>query len=713
MVRRTPRVLALALAAMFAFAIVATSAIAATPAEYPTGEPANVTPYPLAQASAQPALQRRSGGTNVGPQPCTGNGTISAAQTYYGFGYLANQIAQAYDVDPYYQEGDEGQGQTIALLELEPNNAEDIDAYQGCYGTNATVNYIAVDGGINGSGTDTTDPGAGEAALDIEQIVGLAPKATIDVYQAPNTETGVLDAYQQMAANPAVTIISTSWGACETGNPLAELETATLSSAAQSGISIFAAAGDNGSTDCGTSAPAVDDPASDPYVTGVGGTTMPNIAAVTQQFAWNGSSIDEGATGGGFSTLWNEPSWQDAATVQAQASAASNNELSCPDAIGGGYCRAVPDVSADADPYTGYIIYLTQNVTDPSTGTTSPEITAVPWGGTSAAAPLWAAITALINASPDCNGHNLGFLNPLLYDASVKGMPGLTDITAGNNDNSADSPTGFFSAARGYDPVTGLGTPLAATLGQSLCADADTLTLSAPSSEASTYGQSVNVTAISASDAQGHSLTYSAAGLPAGLSIDPSTGAISGSPSANANATVRVTVTAADNDATKTNVIPWTVTGAPATPPPSSGGGGTTTTGTTPTGSGQEQSGGGTSTKTRHPRVIRLTRRYRGHTVRITLTVSGSTGHQRLVVSYSDTPGRAKTRLQSVRLMLKPQAHAGRSRSHDIARMVVLKVAHKANGKLAVSLTPAQEKRGLELEVKYAAGIDLLALPRL
>ena len=415
--------------------------------------------------------------------------------------------------------------------------------------------------------------------------MGLAPRATIDVYQAPNNVAGILDAYQAMVNNPAVTIISTSWGACEAGNPLATLEAPIFATAAQHSISTFAAAGDSGSTDCGTTALAVDDPASQPDVTGVGGTTMPNLAAVSQQFAWNGSSISAGVTGGGFSALWAEPSWQQAAAAQAQTSAAASGELSCPAAAGGGFCRGVPDISADADPYTGYIIYLTENVTDPQTHTTSPELTATPWGGTSAAAPLWAAMTALINASPACNSHDLGALNPLLYQVAVKGMPGMTNVTAGNNDNTADNPTAYFTAGRGFSPVTGLGTPVAAPLARSLCAQADTLTLDAPASESSGYGQPVDVTAIAGSDAQGHTLAYSATGLPAGLAIDPASGAITGTPTANANASVRVTVTAADNGATQTRVIAWTVTGAPTTtatsPAPPS-----TTTGTTGGGQG-------------------------------------------------------------------------------------------------------------------------------
>ena len=691
--------LALLLALTLAAVLAAAPALASPPAAHTTAEPALVTPYPV--AAARPGARVHASAADAGPQPCSGPGTISAAQSYYGFGYLANQIAQAYDLTPFYQEGDEGQGQTIALLELEPDSADDIDAYQGCYGTHATVNYIPVDGGINGDGTaDTTDPGSGEAALDIEQIIGLAPRATIDVYQAPNTAGGILDTYQAMVDNPAVTIISTSWGACEAGNPLPELESAIFATAARNGISTFAAAGDSGSTDCGTSQPAVDDPASQPGVTGVGGTTMPNIDAVGQQFAWNGSNMGDGVTGGGFSSLWGEPVWQQAATAQAQGSAAAGNLLTCPAAADGGYCRAIPDVSADADPYTGYIIYLTQNVTDPNTGTTSPELTAAPWGGTSAGAPLWAAVTALINASPACNGHNLGPLDPLLYQVAVKGMPGLTQITAGNNDDTADDPTAYFTAGLGYSPVVGLGTPVAAPLAQSLCAEADTLTLNAPASESSAYGQPVNVTAISASDAQGHTLTYSANGLPAGLALDPSTGAITGTPTANANASVRLTVTAADNDATQTRVIAWTVTGAPTTAPTNP----TPPTGPAPTGG--DPGGGGGTVKAPLATVIHLTRHYRGHNIRVALTLTTRGGRRRLLVSYSAPTGRSNEPLRTVQLVL-----ANGRRNHA---SVVLGRSHKANGELTIELTPARVSRGIVITLQYSSGPqDLIALPRL
>lgn len=679
-------------------------ALASPPAAHTTAEPALVTPYTV--GAARHSARANANAATAGPQPCSGPGTISAAQSYYGFGYLANQIAQAYDLTPFYQEGDEGQGQTIALLELEPNRAADIDAYQGCYGTHTTVNYIPVDGGITGDGTaDTTDTGSGESTLDIEQIIGLAPRATIDVYQAPNTPGGVIDDYQAMVDNPAVTIISTSWGACETVNPLPELESAIFATAARNGISTFAAAGDSGSTDCGTSTPAVDDPASQPDVTGVGGTTMPNLAAVGQQFAWNGSNIGAGVTGGGFASLWTEPVWQQAAVAQAQRSAATAGLLTCPAAAsGGGYCRGAPDVSADADPYTGYIIYLTQNVTDPNTGTTSPELTATPWGGTSAAAPLWAALTALINASPACNGHNLGPLDPLLYPVSVKGMPGLTQITTGNNDDVADNPTAYFTARRGYSPVAGLGTPVGAPLAQSLCAQADALTLNAPASEANAYGQPIDVTAISASDAQGHALTYSASGLPAGLSLDPSTGAITGTPTANANAAVRLTVTAADNAATQTAIIPWTVTGAPASTP---------TNPTAPTSPGGGQGGGGGAATSPPAHVIHVTRHYHGHTIRITLTVTTRGGRQQLLVSYNGSGGRSQQPLRTVQLVIRPPAHPD-ARGAGNRAPVVLETSHRAGGEFNIALTPVRVRRGIALALQYSSGRrDLIALPRL
>jgi subtilase family serine protease len=109
----------------------------------------------------------------AGPTPCT---AASGIAKYYG-SYTADQLASYYGFDPLYSLGDFGQGVSVALVEFEPDLSSDIAAYQACYGTNATVNYIDVDGGA-GSGA-----GSGEAALDIEDVIGLAPEATIDVQE--------------------------------------------------------------------------------------------------------------------------------------------------------------------------------------------------------------------------------------------------------------------------------------------------------------------------------------------------------------------------------------------------------------------------------------------------------------------------------------------------------------------------------------------------
>ncbi|HEY2654304.1 MAG TPA: protease pro-enzyme activation domain-containing protein, partial [Solirubrobacteraceae bacterium] len=214
-----------------------------------------ITPHPLGLASERGSVVTPHAEANVatgGPQPCTAAGN----------GNTADKIASAYDFSPLYAAGDKGAGQTIAILELEPNTTSDIAAYQSCYGTNTSVNYVSVDG------FNQTGPGTGEAALDIEQVIGLAPLATIDVYQAPNTNQSLIDDYTAMVNNSSVNVISTSWGSCEANaSTLTQTENTLFMQAAAEGKSVFAASGDNGSVDddapaCTGTALSVDDPAS-------------------------------------------------------------------------------------------------------------------------------------------------------------------------------------------------------------------------------------------------------------------------------------------------------------------------------------------------------------------------------------------------------------------------------------------------------------------
>ena len=287
-------------------------------------------------------------------------------------------------------------------------------------GTSVPVANTTVDGGA-GSGA-----GQGEAALDIEDVIGLAPGASIDVYTGPNSESGAYDTYARIVSDDSSKVISTSWGLCEAaeGSSAATSESTLFQEAASQGQSIFAAAGDSGADDCGNGTRAVDDPASQPDVTGVGGTHLPSATDAAGQTVWN-DGTGYGAGGGGVSSLWAAPSDQSSH---------------------GATRREVPDVSADADEDTGYVVYYDRSWT------------AI--GGTSAAAPLWASLAAL--ADTHC-GAPIGLANPALYAAPAADF---TDITQGNN--SYEGVTGF-SAGAGYDEASGLGTPVASSLVPALC----------------------------------------------------------------------------------------------------------------------------------------------------------------------------------------------------------------------------------------------------
>ncbi len=483
-----------------------------------------------------------------GPQPCT-----TAVDDAQGLGeYTADQIASAYRFSSLYGAGDEGGGQTIALFELEGNFPSDITAYQQCYGTSTTVTYQKVDGGAsrpqasNGDGLETE--------LDIENLIGLAPAAAVDVYQAPNTGAGLIDDYTAIISQDKAKVISTSWGSCEAneaGTSMASSEDTLFQEAATQGQSVFAAAGDSGSEDCGTNSLAVDDPASQPYVTGVGGTSMPALGPPPTQSVWNDECADGPCGGGGgISSVWPMPSYQSGAPASLHVINPDSSGSPC-GAAAGSYCREVPDVSADADPATGYLIYWDGSWTG--------------IGGTSGAAPLWAAFTALVNASTGCNGNAIGFANPVLYDAAASGYSSdFSDITSGNNDI-AGTNGGAFPAGSGYDMASGLGTPIGSTLPAALCPSAaspNTVTVSNPGSQTATVGTPVSLP-ISASDSDASAtLSYSATGLPTGLSIDSSTGVISGTPTTGGSSTV--TVTATDStDASGSASFNWTVAGPP------------------------------------------------------------------------------------------------------------------------------------------------------
>jgi kumamolisin len=481
-----------------------------------------------------------------GPQPCAAASSAAPGQD----AYTANEIAGAYNFNSLYGAGDEGAGIKVALFELEPNSTSDVAAYQSCYATSATVTYVKEDGGA-GSGY-----GQGEAALDIEDVIGLAPQASVDVYQAPNSNTGLIDNYTAIVDNDTDKVVSTSWGECESssGSTIINEEGTLFEQAATQGQTIFAAAGDDGSTDCGTSSLAVDDPASQPYVTGVGGLHMSTTSYPPTESVWNDSTTATGAGGGGVSISHAMPSYQSGAPSSLNVINSHSSGSQC-GAPSGSYCREVPDVSADADPYTGYLIYYEGSWTG--------------IGGTSAAAPLWAAFTALVDASSSCAGKSIGFANPLLYNAAASAYSSdFTDVTSGNNDYTPDLYAGgLYPAGTGYDMASGLGSPDGATLPATLCGGGgttgNTVTVTNPGSQTSTVGTPVSLQIKGSDSASGQTLTYSATGLPAGLSIS-SSGLISGTPTTAGSSSV--TVTAKDTTgAAGSASFTWTVNSATGT----------------------------------------------------------------------------------------------------------------------------------------------------
>jgi kumamolisin len=325
-----------------------------------------------------------------------------------------------------------GAGQTIGIIELGGGySPTDLATYFSSLNINPapTVTAVSVDGGANTPGGAAD----GEVMLDIEVAGSIAPGANIAVYFAPNTDQGFIDAIADAVHDTTrkPSVISISWGGPEDGWT-AQSQTAmnaALQDAATIGVTVTIAAGDNGSTDGESGALHVDFPASSPYALACGGTTLTaNGTTIASETVWNETASKEGATGGGVSAVFALPTYQQAAGVPALPT----NQF-----VG----RGVPDVAGDADPSTGYNVLVDGQ----------SEVV----GGTSAVAPLWAALIALMNQQL---GKNLGFINPTLYSL---GEAVFNDITTGNND---DGGLGYYSATAGWDPCTGLGSPNAAAL---------------------------------------------------------------------------------------------------------------------------------------------------------------------------------------------------------------------------------------------------------
>jgi kumamolisin len=349
--------------------------------------------------------------------------------------YTPTQLATFYN----FPTGVDGSGECVALIELGGGyNDADLSSYWSQLNLTKTPTVSAVSVG-NGGNNPTGDPSGpdGEVMLDIEVAGAVAPGARIVVYFAENTDAGFLNAIttavHDSTNNPSV--VSISWGGPEsswTQQAMTTMDEAFQSAAAM-GVTVCVAAGDDGSTDgVNDGLNHVDFPASSPNVLACGGTRL--VASgntITSETVWNELANNEGSTGGGVSDVFPLPTWQNNAGVPPSANPNQN--------VG----RGVPDVAGNADPTTGYVTFVDGQ----------PDVI----GGTSAVAPLWAGLIALINESI---GKPAGFINPLLYQ-NASTAADFNDITSGNN--------GAYSAGPGWDACTGLGsaigTQVAAALG--------------------------------------------------------------------------------------------------------------------------------------------------------------------------------------------------------------------------------------------------------
>ena len=343
--------------------------------------------------------------------------------------YTPPQVAQAYQ----FPEGTDGTGQTIAILEFGGGfSASDLQSYFSGLGlTVPSVTAASVNGASNAPGQDPSGAD-GEVLLDIEVAGSVAPGAAQVVYFAPNTDQAFVDAISDAAhATPVPIVISISWGGPENSWPAQSCTSLdqALSDAAALGITVTVAAGDNGSNDGVTDGKNhCDYPASSPYALACGGTRLEadtGTGAISSETVWN-DGASGGATGGGVSAVYGVPSWQASAGVPAASTP-------------GG--RGVPDVAGNADPQTGYQVLV--------------DGKQAVYGGTSAVAPLWAALTARL---AQAMGRRFGMLHPLLYSGVTPGtgVAGFNDITSGNN--------GAYLAGPGWNACAGLGSPSATAL---------------------------------------------------------------------------------------------------------------------------------------------------------------------------------------------------------------------------------------------------------
>ncbi len=339
-----------------------------------------------------------------------------------GSPFEPSDIARIYNFDRLYAAGIRGgdeRSSTIAIataFDLDRTALERFWQEVGIARSPGSVEVIAVGGALGQTHAETT--------LDVEWASAMAPGAHVLVYAAPSASAAsFLQVYDRIVADNRAAVLTTSWGLCERDMPSAMRQQAhtIFQRAAAQGITVLAASGDNGAFDCGPDRPGVSFPASDPFVLAVGGTSLRDDGHAVRESAWKGS-------GGGSSSTWSAPPWQMADHPN----------------------RVMADVAFNADPGSGFLAFI-------DGGWWS-------YGGTSVAAPCWAAVVALINQRRAEHGRDtLGLAAPALCEIAhspTMASLGFHDVMTGSND--------AFAAVPGWDFPTGWGTPQAGDLAEAL-----------------------------------------------------------------------------------------------------------------------------------------------------------------------------------------------------------------------------------------------------
>ncbi|MEU3243231.1 putative Ig domain-containing protein [Streptomyces sp. NPDC006875] len=402
-----------------------------------------------------------------------------------------------------------GSGLTVAVVDAynDPNAESDLATYRSQFGLSACTKANGCFKQVSQTGSTTSLPTndsgwAGEEALDIDMVSAVCPNCNIILVEATSPSDANLGTAENEAVALGAKFVSNSWGGAESSSQTGE----DTSYFKHPGVAITVSSGDE--------AYGAEYPATSQYVTAVGGTALSASSGTRgwTESVWKTSSTE--GTGSGCSAYDPKPSWQ--------------TDTGCSR-------RMEADVSAVADPATGVAVYDTY-------GGSGWAV----YGGTSASAPIIAGVYALAG-TPGSGDYPAKY--PYAHTSS------LYDVTSGNNGSCSTSY--FCTATTGYDGPTGWGTPHGTAAFTSGTSTGNTVTVTSPGSQSTATGASVSLQ-IAASDSAGAALTYSASGLPTGLSINSSTGAITGT--ASTAGTYSTTVTATDSTgASGSATFTWTV----------------------------------------------------------------------------------------------------------------------------------------------------------